>query len=107
MRRATLIVLTAVAGCAHGGANHEKVLGYTDHKLFVLEHHDPAHGGRIVGTVCAVDIELDAKLRRDGVLLVGSASDRTANGNGMHLTARGAWDPSGATWQPMTLEVQD
>jgi hypothetical protein len=106
MRRSALIVLAALAGCAHGGT-HEKMLGYTDHNLFVLEHHDPAHGGRIVGTVCGVDVQLDARLRNDGVRLVGNASDRHGNAEGMHRAAMGAWDPSSPTWLPMTLEVRD
>jgi hypothetical protein len=73
-----------LAGCATSGS-HDKMLGYTDHNLFVVEHHDPAHGGRIVGTVCAVDLQLQAQHRRHGVRLSGLVDDRHANMEGITM----------------------
>jgi hypothetical protein len=87
----------AAALVAGGCAAHKPdvMLGYTDHNYFVIEHHDPAHGGRIIGTVCDVDVELDAHRVRDGIVLVGGATDRHNGEESMHYdrSAR-AWVPS-------------
>jgi hypothetical protein len=73
VRTVALLIFAAVAtGCAAGNRN-EKTLSYTDHKLFGIEQHDSARGGHVVGTVCAIDVQLDEQLRPDGVDLVGSA----------------------------------
>jgi hypothetical protein len=110
MTRAWILAVCAAAGgCASTkSVTQDKMLGYTDHNHFVIEHHDPAHGGRIVGTICAVDIQVDVKRRRDGFRLVGDASDRHATTEGMTLdSATGAWVPTGGQQVPILIEARD
>lgn len=64
------VVAAVAAGCA-AGHREDKVLRYTDHKLFDVEQHGPARGGHVVGTVCAVGVRLDEHAGRDGLDLVG------------------------------------
>lgn len=94
----------AAMGCA--STRPERMLGYTDHNLFVVEHHDPQHGGRIVGTVCAVDVELDARLQRDGVALTGYVGDRHQEGESMHMSAHG-WTADSGQGLRLALTVRD
>ena len=98
----------ATGGCATQSRAGGAMLGYTDNDhLFVIEHHDPAHGGRIVGTVCAVDVQLDARLRSDGVLVTGSASDRHGSTEGEHWEY-GVLVPSPSSSElPYRVEVRD
>lgn len=92
-----------LAGCATTGP----MLGYTDNNLFVIEHHDPERGGRIVGTVCAVDVQLQAYLRKDGVLISGLVADRHASTEGVH-SEDGRLVPSPASSElPYHVEVRD
>jgi hypothetical protein len=71
-------------GCATASKSSGAMLGYTDNNLFVIEHHDPERGGRIIGTVCAVDVQLNARLRTDGALVTGVVTDRHASTEGFH-----------------------
>jgi hypothetical protein len=98
------------AGCATQSRARGAMLGYTDKDhLFAIEHHDPEHGGRIVGTVCAVDVQLDARLRSDGVLLTGAATDRHGSTESSHFDKdTGALVPSpSSTELPYRVEVRD
>ncbi|HEY1585485.1 MAG TPA: hypothetical protein VGH63_07340 [Polyangia bacterium] len=98
------------AGCATQSRARGAMLGYTDKDhLFVIEHHDPEHGGRIVGTVCAVDVQLDARLRSDGVLLTGAATDRHASTESSHFdNDTGSLVPSPSSSElPYRVEVRD
>jgi hypothetical protein len=107
-----LLGCVATAGCA-SSRGHDKMLGYTDHNLFVIEHHDPAHGGRIVGTVCAVDLQLDAQLTRHGVILRGGAGNQHDAQEGMDSRGFGGgvlpgWVPNtGRGALPIYLETRD
>src|SRR5439155_16015125 len=105
MSRSWMLALCAVAGgCAATNRATDKMLGYTDHNHFVIEHHDPAHGGRIVGTVCAVDIQLDVRQRAGGLTLVGDAADRHATSEGMHYDGgTHAWVPDAGQHLPILL----
>jgi hypothetical protein len=105
-----LVAATTSAGCATQSRARGEMLGYTDKDhLFVIEHHDPENGGRIVGTVCAVDVQLDARLRSDGVLLTGNATDRHASTESSHIeyeTHALAPSPSSSEL-PYRVEVRD
>ena len=98
----------AAAGCAT--QSRGAMLGYTDKDhLFAIEHHDPEHGGRLVGTVCAVDVQLDARLRSDGVILTGAATDRHASTESSHMDYdTHALVPSPSSSElPYRVEVRD
>ena len=99
----------AAAGCATQSRAGGAMLGYTDKDhLFVIEHHDPEHGGRIVGTVCAVDVQLDARLRYDGVLVTGAATDRHASTEAAHMNEYHALVPSPSSSElPYRVETHD
>src|SRR3954470_13190960 len=101
------VCAASAAGCATTSKGPEKVLGYTDHNLFVIAHHDPAHGGRIVGTVCAADIDADARPLPAGVRLVGAGLDRHETAEGMTLREGRAWVPTSGQPLPMLLETRD
>lgn len=103
------ISCVAAVGCA--STRPDRMLGYTDHNLFVVEHHDPQHGGRIVGTVCAVDVELEARPQRNGVALVGYVGDRHQLTESMrfaptHAGGRG-WAPDSGQGLRLALTVRD
>jgi hypothetical protein len=103
-----MAMLTACATTKLPSGGHEKMLGYTDEKLFVIEHHDPAHGGRIVGTVCAVDVQLDVRQQRDGVVVRGLLDDRHSNAEGMFYDNKlRSWTPSTGNEQPYYVETHD
>lgn len=117
LRRCVLGSLCGVlAGCATTSGSsrrHVKMLGYTDHDLFVIEHHDPAHGGRIIGTVCAVDLQLDAQWVRNGIILRGGVGNQhdvqegiTYEGFGGPVKP-GAVGTTGRGQLPIYLEARD
>ena len=112
MRNGVFAILTCglvAGGCATASKSSGAMLGYTDRNLFVIEHHDPEQGGRIVGTVCAVDVQLNARLRADGVLVTGVVTDRHGSTEGIHYDSFSkAYVPSpNSSELPYRVEVHD
>ncbi len=107
---AFFVFALAVGGCATASkANDGPMLGYTDvDHLYAVEHHNPERGGRILGTVCAVDIQFDARLGHDKVTVAGVISDRHISAEAMHWTEDGALAPSpNSSELPYLVEARD
>ncbi|MCU1278652.1 MAG: hypothetical protein JWM53_2198 [bacterium] len=106
---ALFVLALAAGGCATASKAHDgPMLGYTDaNHLYVVEHHDPEHGGRILGTVCAVDIQLDARLGHEKVAVSGVISDRHESTEGMHYDKGVLVVSSSSSELPYLVEARD